>query len=159
MASPKSLASMSLDALLKLRDDVTEILGVQATAMQEQLARMTGLGKTTTRRRQRKPAKRHRRKAAAQHRNNRRKKSSAKRARSRRTAAQSNARGKSGVSRATRLAKKSARKTTPAPAKTAKRARARRRAKPVTPSRARPEPKLDAAPAQASSVQTQAGQE
>jgi DNA-binding protein H-NS len=34
---------MSFDALIKLRDDVTDMLSHQATAMQEQLARLTGL--------------------------------------------------------------------------------------------------------------------
>src|SRR5215470_14085104 len=53
MARPKSLATLSLDALLKLRDDVTEMLGSQATAMQEQLARLAAVG--TGSRRGRKP--------------------------------------------------------------------------------------------------------
>ena len=43
MARPKSLSTMSFDALIKLRDDVTDMLSHQATAMQEQLARLTGL--------------------------------------------------------------------------------------------------------------------
>ena len=157
MARRKSLATMSLDALVKLRDDVTAILGSHASAMQDQLVRITGLGNGSTRRQQRKSSKPQRRKAASR---NRRKKSSAKRARSRRTAAQSIARAKRGVSRAARVAKKSAGKANPAPVKAANRARTRRpRAKPVTPRDARPESKLDAVPAQASSAQTQAGQE
>jgi len=41
MARPKNLAAMSFDALVKLRGDVTEMLGRQAAAMQEQLARLT----------------------------------------------------------------------------------------------------------------------
>ena len=44
MAKPKNLAMMSLDALVKLRDDVTEMLGNQAVAIQEQLARLAELG-------------------------------------------------------------------------------------------------------------------
>ena len=40
MAGLKSLASMSLEALVKLRDDVTEILGQRAIAIQEQLSRL-----------------------------------------------------------------------------------------------------------------------
>lgn len=44
MAKPKNLATMSLDALIKLRDDVTELLGKQADAIQEQLARLMDLG-------------------------------------------------------------------------------------------------------------------
>jgi DNA-binding protein H-NS len=42
MARPKSLATMSLDALLKLRDDVADTLSGQVEAIQEQLARFTG---------------------------------------------------------------------------------------------------------------------
>jgi DNA-binding protein H-NS len=34
---------MSVDALIKLRDDVTDMLSHQATAIKEQLARLTGL--------------------------------------------------------------------------------------------------------------------
>ena len=37
-----SLASMSFDALVKLRDDVGEMLSRQASDMQKQLARLTG---------------------------------------------------------------------------------------------------------------------
>jgi DNA-binding protein H-NS len=43
VARPKSLSTMSFDALIQLRDDVTDMLSRQATAMQEQLARLTGL--------------------------------------------------------------------------------------------------------------------
>jgi DNA-binding protein H-NS len=43
MAKPTNLATMSIGALMKLRDDVTEMLGKQAEAIQEQLARLTGL--------------------------------------------------------------------------------------------------------------------
>jgi DNA-binding protein H-NS len=43
MARPKSLSTMSFDALVKLRDDVTDMLSQQAAAMQEQLARLTGV--------------------------------------------------------------------------------------------------------------------
>jgi DNA-binding protein H-NS len=42
MARPKSLATMSFDALVKLRDDVADALSSQVQAMQEQLARFTG---------------------------------------------------------------------------------------------------------------------
>ena len=38
MARPKSLATLSFDALVKLRDDVTEMLTSQVAAMQRQLA-------------------------------------------------------------------------------------------------------------------------
>lgn len=40
MAELKSLASMSLEALVKLRDDVTEILEQRAVAIEEQLSRL-----------------------------------------------------------------------------------------------------------------------
>jgi DNA-binding protein H-NS len=42
MARPKSLATLSIDALIKLRDDVADTLSSQVQAMQEQLARFTG---------------------------------------------------------------------------------------------------------------------
>jgi DNA-binding protein H-NS len=44
MARPKSLATLSFDALVKLRDDVSDMLSSQVEAMQEQLARFTGTG-------------------------------------------------------------------------------------------------------------------
>ncbi len=40
MARPKSLASLSIDALLKLRDDVGAALAKRAGEMKEQLARL-----------------------------------------------------------------------------------------------------------------------
>ena len=43
MARTKSLANLSLDALVKLRDDVTDMLGKQANAIQDQLAQLTGV--------------------------------------------------------------------------------------------------------------------
>ncbi len=43
MARPKSLTSMSIDALLKLRDDVSAALAKRAGEMKEQLARL-GIG-------------------------------------------------------------------------------------------------------------------
>ena len=55
MARPKSLSALSLDALLKLRDDVTDMLGKQATAMQQQLAQLTGVGVGNGRKRGPKP--------------------------------------------------------------------------------------------------------
>jgi DNA-binding protein H-NS len=42
MARPRHLASLSLDALVKLRDDVTEALSSQAAALRTQLASLTG---------------------------------------------------------------------------------------------------------------------
>ena len=42
MAKKSSLASMSVDALFKLRDDVAEILSDRARDLQSQLARLTG---------------------------------------------------------------------------------------------------------------------
>ncbi len=42
MARPRSLAKMSLDALLQLRDDVTAAISNQAEALRAQLASLTG---------------------------------------------------------------------------------------------------------------------
>ncbi len=42
MARPKSLASLSLDALLKLRDDLGAVLSRRARDMQQQIQRLTG---------------------------------------------------------------------------------------------------------------------
>ena len=55
MARPRSLATLSLDALMKLRDDVTDMLGKQASAMQDQLARLTGVDVGSGRKRAAKP--------------------------------------------------------------------------------------------------------
>jgi DNA-binding protein H-NS len=42
MARPRSLAKMSLDALVQLRTDVTEAISHQADALRAQLASLTG---------------------------------------------------------------------------------------------------------------------
>jgi DNA-binding protein H-NS len=42
MARRKSLTSMSLDALINLRDDVTQAISSQASALRAQLASLTG---------------------------------------------------------------------------------------------------------------------
>ncbi len=42
MARPRSLAKMSLDALVQLRDDVAEAISNQAEALRAQLASLTG---------------------------------------------------------------------------------------------------------------------
>jgi DNA-binding protein H-NS len=42
MARPKSLAKMSLDALIDLRDSVTTAIGEQAESLRKQLASLTG---------------------------------------------------------------------------------------------------------------------
>ena len=42
MARPKSLAKMSLDALIDLRDSVTSAIGEQAESLRKQLASLTG---------------------------------------------------------------------------------------------------------------------
>jgi DNA-binding protein H-NS len=42
MARPSKLASLPVDALIKLRDDVTSMLSKQADEMRRQLARLTG---------------------------------------------------------------------------------------------------------------------
>ena len=42
MARPKSLAKLSLDALLELRDNVTSAIGEQAESLRKQLARLAG---------------------------------------------------------------------------------------------------------------------
>ena len=42
MARPKSLAKLSLEALVDLRDSITATLGEQAAELQRQLARLTG---------------------------------------------------------------------------------------------------------------------
>jgi DNA-binding protein H-NS len=45
MAKKSSYASMTVDALLKLRDEVTEVLSSRASDLQRQLAQLTGSGK------------------------------------------------------------------------------------------------------------------
>src|SRR5437763_1945565 len=42
MARPRSLASMSVEALLKLRDDIVEVLGERADELRSQLSRLGG---------------------------------------------------------------------------------------------------------------------
>jgi DNA-binding protein H-NS len=44
MARPKSLAKMSLDALIELRDSVTSAISEQADSLRAQLASLTGGG-------------------------------------------------------------------------------------------------------------------
>ena len=59
MARKSSLASLSVDALFKLRDDVSKILSKRASQLQDQLSRLTGGessgGKTTTGKRRGRP--------------------------------------------------------------------------------------------------------
>ncbi len=42
MAKSSNLASMSVDALLKLRDDITDMLGRKASELKQQLSRLAG---------------------------------------------------------------------------------------------------------------------
>jgi DNA-binding protein H-NS len=42
MARPRNLAKMSLEALIDLRDSITETLSAQAAELQKQLSRLTG---------------------------------------------------------------------------------------------------------------------
>ena len=42
MARKSNLASLSVDALFKLRDDVSKILAARASDLQDQLSRLTG---------------------------------------------------------------------------------------------------------------------
>jgi DNA-binding protein H-NS len=44
MARPKSLAKMSIEALIDLRDSITATLSAQAAELQKQLSRLTGTG-------------------------------------------------------------------------------------------------------------------
>ena len=57
MARPKSLAKMSLDSLLELRDAITSTLSHQATELRKQLSRMTGTDGASPPRRGRKPSR------------------------------------------------------------------------------------------------------
>jgi DNA-binding protein H-NS len=57
MARPKSLAKMSLEALIDLRDTITETLSTQAAELQKQLSRLTGTGDGGGARRGRKPGR------------------------------------------------------------------------------------------------------
>ena len=54
MARPRSLASLSIEALLRLRDDVGAALAGRANEMKEQLARLGGGGGAASRRGRRK---------------------------------------------------------------------------------------------------------
>ncbi len=49
MARPKSLATMSLEALIELRDSVTAAISDQAEGLRKQLASLTGSGNGRTR--------------------------------------------------------------------------------------------------------------
>src|ERR1700759_1932305 len=44
MARPRSLAKMSIEALIDLRDSITATLSAQAAELQKQLSRLTGGG-------------------------------------------------------------------------------------------------------------------
>lgn len=57
MARPKSLAKMSLDALLDLRDSVTKAIGEQADNLRAQLSALTGGGDAGSAKRRGRPAK------------------------------------------------------------------------------------------------------
>jgi DNA-binding protein H-NS len=55
MAKPQSLASMSVDALLKMRDDIGSVLSKKMGELQRQLASLTGADVANGRKRGRKP--------------------------------------------------------------------------------------------------------
>jgi DNA-binding protein H-NS len=57
MARPKSLAKMSLDALIELRDSITATLSTQAAELQRQLSRLSGTDDSGGARRGRKPGR------------------------------------------------------------------------------------------------------
>jgi DNA-binding protein H-NS len=57
MARPKSYAKMSLDALIELRDSVTEAISEQAESLRAQLAHLTGNDAAPAKRRGRPPGK------------------------------------------------------------------------------------------------------
>jgi DNA-binding protein H-NS len=57
MARPKSLAKMSLEALVELRDTITTTISQQASDLQRQLARITGTDVGNGVRRGRKPGR------------------------------------------------------------------------------------------------------
>src|ERR1041384_7096086 len=60
MARKSNLASMSVDALFKLRDEISKVLVARASDLQNQLSRLTG-GKTgNTKRRGRPPGRKSR---------------------------------------------------------------------------------------------------
>ena len=57
MARPKSLAKMSLDTLIELRDSITSALSEQAADLQKRLARLAGTDVGNGRRRGRPPGR------------------------------------------------------------------------------------------------------
>lgn len=57
MARPKSLAKMSLEALIELRDNITSAIGNQADSLRKQLADLTGTDVGNGRRRGPKPGR------------------------------------------------------------------------------------------------------
>ncbi len=59
MARPKNLATLSVDALVKLRDDISSMLSAKVGDLQRQLASLTGGELGNARTRGRKPGKVH----------------------------------------------------------------------------------------------------
>ena len=57
MARPKSIAKMSLEALIELRDSITSALSVQAADLQKRLARLAGTDVGNGKRRGRPPGR------------------------------------------------------------------------------------------------------
>jgi DNA-binding protein H-NS len=57
MARPRSLAKMSIEALIDLRDSITATLSEQAAELQKQLSRLTGTQSGTGAKRGRKPGR------------------------------------------------------------------------------------------------------
>ena len=57
MARPKSLATMSIEALLSLRDSISTTLSERAHELQSQLSRLTGTDVGNGRKRGRKPGR------------------------------------------------------------------------------------------------------
>ena len=57
MARPRSLAKMSIEALIDLRDSITATLSEQAAELQKQLSRLTGAQAGTGAKRGRKPGR------------------------------------------------------------------------------------------------------
>jgi DNA-binding protein H-NS len=57
MARPKSLAKMSLEALIELRDSITSTLSEQAADLQQRLAKLAGTDVGNGRRRGRPPGR------------------------------------------------------------------------------------------------------
>jgi DNA-binding protein H-NS len=67
MARPSKLASMSVDALFKLRDDVAQALHSKTAELQQQLSKLTG-GKFGKAKRRGRPPGKKRKKVAAKYR-------------------------------------------------------------------------------------------